>query len=797
MKVAFSPLPAYSMEDLEHAIAQVPDAELVDAYGIVIRAVADFWLQLVAPDGVLGEPLEIQRDALARRAGGLHVFIAPDPHEICEALAHVGTAGLELQPLQLEYADHELPILQTANEQAVVAIRTAALDMALRAQFPRCLVEASQNHHFVLPSGAHTSLFIRLAEACVDLDTVDLFAYWVALELRRTDPEGASHGFKLVVDHPSMLLLGVRISKFFRSDVAVHALRSYSTDVQTRTETIDTLAKFEAHKVVLLIGIASTGRLARFVADCARAARRPPPATLVVFSVQEIPAVQVLCNLPLRDYSHFAPDETCGLCQGGSQPVNVSGSTYLVGYQPGQAVALPRQRFDKQRKFLERYGKVPGVLRVHYDDPNEYVPRHHAFYIDVGSLMRADEFRSEFAEALRNLSPRPDVVISPSHPTAEVLAEFAVGLLGCSRVRYVNALASALHDPAVRDALRTASTVLVLDDVFITGGRLDGINRSLREEGAALSPLVSTVHFLTLISTSASEERYAQRKAGLTGTHRWAANLSHLHEIPLPDWHDKAHCPWCKEAQLLSRIAQVDALMEGPVVDRLSALGNLTEGLSLQPYFLPNTEVNVPPLGDQSAVLGQGATSMQLLLACASAIQQQRYVRDKPLAADRYPAPTYLADRVFSTNYTERAIWLALLRGLRGHELEPSLKATLKEAALTLLPEHPEAFISGELAVVWLCGSLGTIPNTERARAFFRSLGIDWRTLIELGFASDEISAPDKVQADARRTGMWRTTELFRAPWRHFLRWAGGVVQGLRSGSYRRTRDRVPSDTEP
>jgi orotate phosphoribosyltransferase len=734
MKVAFSPLPAVSVKDLEHAIAQVPDADLIDAQGVVIRAAAELWIELAREQSAARLELLGCLDEIEKRSAGLSVYILPDAHDICELGPGKAPGGSELAALRIEYKNRAAPPVAPAGEQVTSAIRQTSLDGTLRSQLSRCVVEASRNHHFILPSGAHSSLFIRLAEACVDLLTVDQFAYWIAQEVCRKDPGCHTADFVLVVDHPSMLALGLRVARFFEGRVDVKALRSYATDVQTRTETINTLSSLDSERVILVIGIASTGRLARFVAECAAAAGRSAPTTLIMFAAQDIDGVPVLCRLHLRDYKHSAPDQDCPLCAAGSQPVRISGSTYLVGYQPGESAALPAPRFKAQKAFLERYGGHAGVLRVHFDDPNEYVPRHHAFYIDVSSLMKIEEFRQEFGKCLREMEPRPDVVIAPAHPAAETISTFAAGVLQCARISFVSSLRKALNEEDLVRRMQAAQTVLVLDDVFITGTRLDGINRSLREEGQDVCPHVSRVHFFTLLATPASQARYVQRKGGLTGTHAWQAGLSHLYEVPLPDWHDKEKCPWCRESRLLSRIAQANALMEGPLIDRLSRLRSSKTGIDSDPYFVPFDGVDVPLLGSQSAVLGSDSTPMQVLLACASAIQQQRHAEQRPLAAERYPAPTFLAERVLSTNYTERSIWLAILRGLRAHELEPELKDFLRGVAMEVTAQSPDRFIAGELGLAWLNGTFGEIPNDQRAREFFEALGVDWETLVKLGF---------------------------------------------------------------
>lgn len=259
MKLAFSQVVAASVQDLEHCVAQVEDAELWDAAGVVVKVRAALWRRFISLDADTSNDLELAHDALERRASGLKIFLLPDAHELC---SDEGTPyRLELPAcIQIVFREAQVSLEPTSGNELEL-IRQADLEKALRSQFDRCLVRASENHHFALPSGAHASLFIRLAEAFVDLSIVDLIAFWSALRIISDHPGRRRDSFDLVVDHPSMLVLGLRVARFFHR-VNVISLPSYSTDVKTRTEIIRSLKALGTGNVVLLIGIASTGRLA-------------------------------------------------------------------------------------------------------------------------------------------------------------------------------------------------------------------------------------------------------------------------------------------------------------------------------------------------------------------------------------------------------------------------------------------------------------------------------------------------------------------------------------------------------
>lgn len=500
------------------------------------------------------------------------------------------------------------------------------------------------------------------------------------------------------------------------------------------------------------------------MSECAQAADCPVPQTFILFGVQDIAEQDVLCRLELKEYQHFPAAPVCQLCRKGSQPVQISGSSYLAGYAPTEAVALPQKWFERQKSFVQRFGRLPGVLKVHFNDPNEYTPRHHAFYVDVGRLLDSQDVRSELRDLLKSLTPQPDFALLPAHPVSERLSVFLKSDLAIGSLMFQGKLSDLEQHP--REALAASKSLLILDDVFITGSRLDSINRQLRESADKLCPQLTNIHFVTVLATSPSEERYHRRKTGLTAVHKWTSNLVHLYQVPLPDWHSANQCPWCKEHAILSEIAKAETLLEGPVVERLSQLGDPKRGVETNPYFIPFASSPLPNLGAQSAVLAADSSPMQVLFACASGLQQLRAATVGPrLAADRYPAPTFLAERVFSNNYTERLIWLALLRGALPVELEPALKSFLRTIAEATARNEEERFLKGEMGLLYLLGSLGPLPETGTMRAMFVDLGIAWETLVRLGYVSAEANVPAGIASAsvvAQRAAISKTRKGLR-----------------------------------
>jgi hypothetical protein len=726
MTLAFSDSIVETTADFEHSVAQISDSSIRDARGVVLRVHATLWRRIVqgnCDSGTLTEHLE----AVARRAPGLDVYLLPDGHSLAE---HWLANGSVQVPLQV-FDGQTLSIVQRhVSGDVLDAIRETELTNTFANGRARSVICASANHHFALPSGAHATQFIRLGDSFADIETVDRVAYWTAIEIQsRSSVLGKSGTHVVIVDHPSMLILAARVQLIVGIAVEVMAFPTYPSDIQSRTASFELLrdAATRYASVFVVISVASTGRLASFIQQWAATEYPESVNVLVLYALYKIEGASILCRLSLNDYQHFANAAECTLCRTNSVAVQIHTSSYLVGYSPSEAVALPPKFFKLQKPFLAKWGSHAGVLRVHYDDPNEASARHHAFYIDVGTLLELAEFRDEVRSKSAQFEPAPDVIVVPDHRTARKIGALLSEMLGRPLVVLDAQLFARGQGPIDAD-LHAATCALVVDDLFITGSRLDSINRLFRERRSERVPNLKTIHFWTVLATPASQTEYSRVVAGITGNHTWKSTVTHLYDVPLPDWHDPRDCPWCMEQNVLSGLTQTLGLFDGPMVDRLSSLSASFAGVSADPFYVAQPGVQIPALGAESAVLHQDANAMQVLFACASAIQQLRVASDKSLNSEQFPAPAFFAERVFSTNYTERLIWLGMLRSLKGKELEPKLRSYLSTVALDLHDLQHE-LVSGEFAIAWLVGKLGAIPVSQVCKAFFASTGIPWEAL--------------------------------------------------------------------
>lgn len=380
MLLAFSKTVASDLADFEHIVAGIPDVKALDADAFVLRVEAKLWLELGSPSDALLAELHNKATHVVVRAPGIEVFLMPDAHTCAESSpAHT----IHRPPMQLVDKAGTLT-LAAASDAAVQAIRQQDLADCIEAARTRCVVCAASDYHFALPSGAHANQFLRLAEAFVDLRTVDRIAFWIALDIQAKLQPLKQEYPVMLVDHPSMLVLAARVQLLVSGRLQVVAFPTYPSDVETRTATFDELRRLpeSCSQAFVLVGVASTGRFAKFIAQW-NAPVHLKIHVSILYAVQPLEVVEVFCNLQLPEYKHFASKQDCKLCVAESTAVAIHSSNYMVGYAPADAVALPPPYFEKQKEFVDRWGKHADVLRVHYDDPNEATARHHAFYVDV------------------------------------------------------------------------------------------------------------------------------------------------------------------------------------------------------------------------------------------------------------------------------------------------------------------------------------------------------------------------------------------------------------------------------
>jgi hypothetical protein len=128
---------------------------------------------------------------------------------------------------------------------------------------------------------------------------------------------------------------------------------------------------------------------------------------------------------------------------------------------------------------LERYQHVENVLRLHRDDPND--GRHHAFDIDVLTLLKQPFFIERYQQKLKDLKQNPDLIVTPDHEPGRAMGEIAARHFGVPLIVHNDLRPRGLFPRDQIRQVKNATSLLIVDDVLNRGTRLVTYNQSLRE----------------------------------------------------------------------------------------------------------------------------------------------------------------------------------------------------------------------------------------------------------------------------------------------------------------------------
>ena len=713
------------LSDLGSALTRLDERSVQEADSILIYLNGRQWMEASAEGLPLDTAIDVARLQAKERLAGRALFFAPDPAWLCRRGDHALRAG-SYKPLRFQYEVAEGAPFSALGEQDLQALVAQGMCTSIEDGLPRCIVHAPAGRHFELPSKAHASHFIRLSEAFDCVEAVQRTAYWVVVSLvAGLDRAEVLPERRFLVDHPSMLLLGTHVNQIYGGVHQVLCLKGYPNETTLRADASRILVK--GPPVTAVIGIASTGKLANVLKDLAAASQIELDICLA-FAATDLPdGLTPLARLSVGGYFHSSDAASCEQCgQGKPPPIRVHGNSFLVGIAEIKEVKLQRGFFKEQRPFLDKYGAVPSALRVHFDDPNEVHPRHHAFGIDATVLLRTPDFHDEVLETLRSLDPQPDFVVIANHKASDLLKD-TIGRWRDLPVVFLDQIDGLQNLP------RNPS-VLVFDDKIVSGDRMRNLNVGLRTPRPHLWDTFNHVHFFAPIVTTKSKKQLEEVRSGLTTNHDWPATLHHLYCVHLPDWHTSADCPWCHEKRWLERLASEGGKLDSFLINRLA---QLSTGEPLDPMehlaALPGGAA-FPALGAGSVAGNAGSSQLQVLVATASAVQQLRTGDGTNLDPHSLTKPTRLACFVFRDAYTEKLIACSILRSLTSDEVSVEMGKYLVKAIQTPHLFEGANLYQVELAMALIAGKMGTAKEIATGWEKLVAYGISEQSLSDLGF---------------------------------------------------------------
>ena len=609
--------------------------------------------------------------------------------------------------------------ISTEDESSAVnLIRSFDLRGVVHEAEDLCYFRATQVQHFIAPSGEHCEVFFRLGDAIRSKRALDRLVFWTA-------PIFASAG-GVIVDNWSIAALALRALQQANRNTPFDCLASHpQRDRRDAEVIISRMIKYELapeSTLVFVVSVTSSGSYASIVREIAR--EYLPESRIEVIAIYGLagtPAsVDRLCTLD------FAPQnvhpEACRLCASGkSAAVPLDPGLYYLKAYPEKPVMLRKEHFEL-RSFFDRYHALPGLFSVHRDDR---LRRHHAFHVNLRALLHgAPEFEERCREALRRVGKSVDLLVTPADDVSQL------GALATQQLSVTRIAADSLRNLSSEDsaALRRAQHILIVDDVLVSGSRIEGYVTALREQPNK----PKSVNILVGLGRPPSPDALQRHRTAWTTNIPWSAELVVLEEFYLPDW-QASECPWCHEFDLLSEAAQGIAEPPQWLSERIGRLTEREHRGVIEGPLLLLPGVPERNLGHGSLVGPVGTSAMASLFSVASALQCLRNDPKVERRLDaRFPLYQVMAAQNIK-NYSESLLRAVLLRAVAPREWGVGEQQSLSKLLVGIYRRGEDAeFLSGEVLVATARGALdrsalGALkPLLEKrhpaANAVFRAL---------------------------------------------------------------------------
>ena len=550
------------------------------------------------------------------------------------------------------------------------------------------------DHHFILPSGRHSSSFIRFGDALSDAVNISRLIDWVMPYITKETVILGDSGSLM------SLLLSIKLrAKDIGWDIAVRTAARYPDDEE---EFLDSLREVisrtpSSGRILFLISVNSSGRFLRLFK------RETTPSNNVVAIVNtgaEFEEGAVLSKMHIETWDvNYRGD--CKECF----------SSDTIGIDPRTYERLPRLKWkriplsnhiaSRNREFWEIVDRT-GAVRFHtnaeYPEGIAKV-RHHAVYLDMAKLLQDKSFESVTIEHLRRRG-RPSYVLVPRHQNSELLKKLARKAFPGARIGI------RIHAKLRLELLSTPQDrpIIVLDDSAIEGRTLIGLREAIYQ---ALRPHSRKLIAFVVVARTPDERTLndiAECYRDKNGRQLYSA-----FRCLLPTGPD---CPWCQEMEQISRRG---ASLPKSLHDLVAKRRRMLAGeLSTPPLLLAEVSQTTPTtagsfFGDLGAAAAFGA-------AC-NATQELRSelsreggglvinIVDLPKAITRYFDSVFLA---------------GILRTLKRSEIKPSGQDSLIFDAIEMKRSSGVSPVT--LAELLWAAIVGKVP-AQAVRSLATTLG--------------------------------------------------------------------------
>lgn len=680
-------------EDLDDTLARVEQDRVRETASFVFRVPSEFVLTFLRASS------RSARESVLRRAAGRPVCLLTYNKDRQEHVL------LQVTPEGTRGTEHPIRSRRIICEEELRAV----LDDA-RA---RCVFEAGHTFHFVTPAGMHVERFVRVADVIRSRDALDRLAFWLLPWIAASDA--------VLVDTWGIATLALHAMQNLGITIPFDSLPAHpQEDLAGTRAVLERLIRHpNAKRILLIISITGSGRLASTIGRMVEAFRERGLGlkTVSLYMLNPIASeLPALCKLTDQSVA-YSSQETCKLCEAQSTPLFLESDLYYVKSREEKPILLNHGVFATGKDFVAKHIGVHDSLRVHRQDRND--GRHHAFDVDVLTLLEEGGWANRFREAAQDLAAVAEVIVAPPHVAGNVLAGLARQVYPSARLVFSNDLRKTRLSAEDVTALDACQNLLIVDDVLNSGSRLEGFNRSLREDFR--QPGFKTVSYLVCLARPRSEVELKQIVAGLTQKHPWTATVNCLERMYLPSW-KKDQCPWCREAEFLMRVASVMAEPPKWLDARIACLAS-SEGLKDEPLLiLPGS--TCPTLGNGSPVAPEGWNSMQVMFTVACGLEaQRRRELDAERLAEQFPVTNVFSLENWTHRYTEGLLRATFMRCVRRSEWGERVQVELREqfSKLATIPEQD--FVRGEILCALGRNSVRAFSRELFDKLFANSLG--------------------------------------------------------------------------
>jgi hypothetical protein len=587
--------------------------------------------------------------------------------------------------------------------------------------------------HVILPSEAHASEYVRVADMFDDHAAVRRAADWLQHKV--------DENTILVADTWTIMPLLQELSA--RAAAApmgggptvsppVLCFKSYPQpeEVEQKLRLVSAMATSRPEgKALFVMSVASSGGLlANLELFSERYMRGVARDVVAIVNADRSIAVEAMCVLD--DVERYSA-KGCVLCRSTdrSPAIRIDRKRYFPAISVERipvfithVYASAHRDFwqiaDEQRAVRLHASVIQGEALADRLSPGQAVPvKRRDIAIDVVRLLAHRKFNEGVRDKLAEFLPRCDLLIVPSHGASDALIELGKAIYPDPRV--VKLEPGQIDD--LRRALKGVKRILILDDAIVSGTTVRSMHRMLQDlihdlQGDDRPAEDYEIRVFVIVGRPQSQAMWTRLEDSLRQG-RGRTYLSAAERLLLPD----RACPWCDERK---RLQSVRRQRDNPVVagsdpgrasaeedvadafirERLARLNvRDTERLNglADSIFLcgSNGELNSDDRLTAHSLFGEALHEATAYAAVAEAMHATRVDQNKKLQGKQGVVWHWDVARII-TAYHDPIIQASFLRAARPEELLLDSTVGLEEAIREAfyLTEDPDRQMSLMLA---------------------------------------------------------------------------------------------------